>query len=117
MKKISDAELEVLKVLWNKKQATSLDIIYELKEHNWNKNTVRTLIKRLYEKGAIKILGKDSKAYYYSSTVDKEKFKYLRTQNLLNKLFDNKIENLILNYLKYEKNSKEKRQMIINKIK
>lgn len=117
MKKISDAELEVLKVLWNKKQATSLDIICELKEHNWNKNTVRTLIKRLYEKGAIKILGKDSKSYYYSSTVDKEKFKYLRTQNLLNKLFDNKIENLILNYLKYEKNSKEKRQMIINKIK
>ena len=114
-KKISDAELEVLKVIWDKNIVTSLDIIYELRQYNWNNNTVRTLIKRLLEKGAIEIIGKKNKVYYYKATIDMDKYKYLRTQNLLNKLFDNKIENLIINYLKYEKNSEETIQMI-NKV-
>ena len=56
MKKISDAELEVLKVIWDKNIVTSLDIIYELRRYNWSNNTVRTLIKRLYKKGAIEIV-------------------------------------------------------------
>ena len=115
MKKISDAELEVLKVIWDKNIVTSLDIIYELRQYNWNNNTVRTLIKRLLEKGAIEIIGKKNKVYYYKATIDMEKYKYLRSQNFLNKLFDNKIENLIINYLKYEKNREETIQMI-NKV-
>lgn len=112
MKRISDAELEVLKVIWDKNIVTSLDIIYELRDNNWNSNTVRTLIKRLLEKGAIEIVGKKNKVYYYQASIDKEKFKYLRTQALLMNLFDNKIENLIINYLKYEKNREEKKQII-----
>ncbi|MGN1299481.1 MAG: BlaI/MecI/CopY family transcriptional regulator [Candidatus Scatovivens sp.] len=112
MKRISDAELEVLKVIWDKNIVTSLDIIYELRDNNWNSNTVRTLIKRLLEKGAIEIVGKKNKVYYYQASIDKEKFKYLRTQALLINLFDNKIENLIINYLKYEKNKEEKKQII-----
>lgn len=117
MKKISDAELEVLKVIWNKKIVTSLDIIYELREYNWSSNTIRTLLKRLLEKGAIEIIGKKNKVYYYKATIDMEKYKYLRTQSLLDKLFDNKIEDLIINYLKYEKNREEKKNMIIKILK
>ena len=115
MKKISDAELEVLKVIWDKNIVTSLDIIYELRRYNWSNNTVRTLIKRLLEKEAIEVIGKKNKVYYYKAKIDKEKYKYLRTQNLLNKIFDEKIENLIINYLKYEKN-KEEIIYMINKI-
>lgn len=107
MKKISDAELEVLKVIWDKNIVTSLDIIYELRTYNWSNNTVRTLIKRLLEKEAIEVIGKKSKVYYYKAKIDKEKYKYLRTQSFLNKLFDNKLENLVNNYLKYEKNNKK----------
>ena len=92
MKKISDAELEVLKVIWDKNIVTSLDIIYELRRYNWSNNTVRTLIKRLLEKEAIEVIGKKNKAYYYKAKIDKEKYKYLRTQNLLNKIFEEKIE-------------------------
>lgn len=67
MKKISDSELEVLKVIWNKKNASSLEIINELSEFNWNKNTIRTLIKRLLEKDAIEITEKERKIIFLQS--------------------------------------------------
>ena len=66
MKKISDAELEVLKIIWKKEKVNSLDIINELEEFNWNNNTVRTLIKRLLEKEAIEVIGQKNKVYYYN---------------------------------------------------
>ena len=104
MKKISDSELEVLKVIWDKKQATSLDIIMELAEFNWNNNTVRTLIKRLLEKEAIEIVEKKNKIFYYKAKIDKEKYKYMKTVNLLNQLYGGNINNLLENYYKYDKN-------------
>ena len=72
MKKISDAELEVLKVIWDKNIVTSLDIIYELRRYNWSNNTVRTLIKRLYQKGAIEILKKEGKRYIIVTSYDEK---------------------------------------------
>lgn len=61
MIKISDAELEVMQVFWNKKVANSFDIIDTLKSKNWNDNTVRTLIKRLQAKKAIGIVKQEGK--------------------------------------------------------
>ena len=100
MKKISEAELEVLKVIWNKKVATSMDIIKELNDYSWTVNTIRTLIKRLYEKQAIQIVGKKGKVYYYKAQVSEEDYKYFKITQLLNKLFDGKIENLLDVYRK-----------------
>jgi len=63
MIKISDAELEVMKVIWNRGKATSVEIIEDLTEQqktNWSYNTIRTLIKRLLVKGAIEIIKKEA---------------------------------------------------------
>ena len=46
MIKISDAELEVMKVIWDKEKATSVEIIGGLPDVTWNYNTIRKLIKR-----------------------------------------------------------------------
>lgn len=103
MKKVSDAELEVLKVIWEKGKVNSLDIINELEEFNWNNNTIRTLIKRLLEKNAIEIIEKNGKTFTYSAKIEKEEFKFEKTKNLLNQLFDGEINNLLENYNKYVK--------------
>ncbi len=50
MKKVSEAELEVLKVVWRKQETTSNEIIKELNYRTWNDNTIRTLINRLIAK-------------------------------------------------------------------
>lgn len=98
MIKISEAEFEVMKVIWQRKQATSLEIIEDLQEHNWNFNTVRTLIKRLQYKGAIKIIEQKGKTYTYTATIDENEFKRESAKDLFKKLYDNSINEFILNY-------------------
>ena len=66
MSKISEAELEVMKVVWDKKSATSLDIIEEVsKQTDWSKNTIKTLISRLVDKEALKVIKDKGNLYIY----------------------------------------------------
>ena len=52
--KISDAEWEVMKVVWDKSPITANDINDRLaKRHNWDSRTVKTMINRLVNKGAL----------------------------------------------------------------
>ena len=55
--KISDAELEVMRILWREKQAVAFrDIRTELSDTvGWEKSTIVTLLRRLQKKGAISI--------------------------------------------------------------
>ena len=56
MIRISEAEFEVMKVVWEVGEVTSQEIIKRLQSDKWNANTIRTLIKRLYDKGALKVV-------------------------------------------------------------
>ncbi len=98
MIKISEAEFEVMKIIWQRKQATSLEIIEDLQDHNWNFNTVRTLIKRLETKGAIKIIEQKGKVYTYMATIDENEFKRKSAKDLFKKLYDNSMNEFILKY-------------------
>ena len=55
--KISDAELEIMRILWREKRAVSFsDIRTELSDKmGWGKSTIATLLRRLTKKGAISI--------------------------------------------------------------
>jgi hypothetical protein len=54
-KPITDAELEIMRLLWREKRAmTAADICAALEPvKDWNKSTIRTLVLRLREKGAV----------------------------------------------------------------
>jgi BlaI family penicillinase repressor len=49
--KITDGELKVLEVLWDKAPAAAGEVVAALKERaNWNRNTTYTFINRLVDK-------------------------------------------------------------------
>ena len=98
MLKIPNAEIEVLKVIWNKGEATSREIIQDLKDYSWNDNTIRTLIKRLHKKGAIEIICKKGRAYTYRATLDETDYKIELTKDLLKKLYNNSMYEFIYDY-------------------
>jgi BlaI family transcriptional regulator, penicillinase repressor len=51
---ISDAEWTVMQVLWDLKQATAGEVIGRLEgASDWNHRTIRTLIRRLVDKGLV----------------------------------------------------------------
>ena len=63
---ITDAELEVMRLLWREKRALTIaEFRSELElSKGWNKSTINTLVSRLREKGAITHLDKYGAAQY-----------------------------------------------------
>ncbi len=119
MVKISDAELEVMKVIWEHGQTTSVEIIDDLKNLQnvtWNFNTIRTLIKRLLMKGAIEIVKKESKTYTYRAVIGEKEYKAEVIRNLLKKLYNGSISELVIQYCEEENLSIEEIKEISREI-
>ncbi len=115
MVKISDAELEVMKVIWKHGQTTSVEIIDDLKNLQnvtWNFNTIRTLIKRLLVKGAIEIVKKESKTYTYKAVISEREYKADFIRNLLKKLYHGSITEFVIQYCEDENLSLEEIKLI-----
>lgn len=117
MKRISDAELEVMKILWNKKNLTSVEIIDSLLlTTNWNRNTIKTLINRLVKKGAVKNIKKIGSLNKYIPLIDEEKYKNQESTNFIKKLYNGSVNNMLLNFVHEEKISKDDIKYLIELI-
>lgn len=93
--KISDAELEVLKVLWTKKEPMTERQIVEVlgQESGWHRATIQTLLRRLCEKDAVR---KDKKVvFFFSPVISETEYAKERTSDLLNKIYGGSAKNLI----------------------
>lgn len=92
---ISDAEVEVLQQLWKEAPLTAQEIIDRL-EHDGSSHpkTVRTLINRLLNKGAIKFK-EDSRKYLYYPVVKKKDFYQIKTESFLDKFFGGELPPLV----------------------
>ena len=117
MVKVSDAELEVLKIIWDKKEVTSVEIIKELSWSKWNFNTIRTLIKRLQNKGAIKIVDQEGKSYKYAAVFNEEQYKGNLANELIKKLYHGSFNEFILTYFENENVTLEEKKEILKQIK
>lgn len=51
---ISEAEWQVMNVIWEKQPVTASGIINDLKGHDWTPATIRTFLHRLVKKGVLK---------------------------------------------------------------
>ena len=92
--KISDAELEILEVLWTAGEALNAnEIRARLNEKKaWERTTVLTLIRRLLDKGVI--TQEKQEVYYYSPLVERSAYVKEETKSFLNKFFKGNAKNL-----------------------
>ncbi len=107
MKKISDSELEVMKIIWKEKTVTSKKIIEQVKDLNWNDNTVRTLINRLVQKKAVGISEKNGKSYTFIPLIDEEKYKSEAKKKFLKTFFHGSALEFWIVYTKLDKKDKD----------
>ena len=71
--KISDAEWQVMRVLWEKSPLTVKEVIDILSEKTtWKSETIRTLINRLAKKNAIGFEKKGRRHYFYPQLSEEE---------------------------------------------
>ncbi len=91
---ISDAELEILEVLWTANKALNAGEIRSiLTEHKaWERTTILTLIQRLVKKGAL--MQEKREVYYYSLCIKREEYVLAETNSFVNKFFKGRTKNL-----------------------
>ncbi len=94
-KKISNAELEVMKILWREKKAVPFtDIRLELQtSKGWEKSTINTLIRRLVEKKAINTEKRD--ILYYIPNVHESEYIQSEEQSMLDRLYEGSAKKFI----------------------
>ncbi len=108
MKNISEAELEVMRVLWHKGECTSLEIIDEVKKKkDWKNNTIKTLISRLVNKEFIDVIRENKSLLIYKPKVSEYDYKSKETNNFIEKLYNGSINNMLVAFAKSKKLSKK----------
>lgn len=105
--KISDAELEVMKVLWKKSPLSANEIIdFVQKENDWNGKTIRTLIDRLCLKGQISA-DRSTKQLMFSPLISKKEYEKKTRHLLASQLYGGSVGQLLLNFVDTEELSEQ----------
>jgi BlaI family penicillinase repressor len=105
--KISDAEWEVMKVLWERSPLPSAEIVAALeKTHPWEPKTVKTLITRLVKKDAVGF-NEDNRKYFYYPKVSKEECIKTEVNTFLGKFSSGMMKPLLTAFLDDENLSKK----------
>lgn len=95
-KTITNAELEVMRLLWREQRAMTLAQIREelLQTTKWNHSTIKTLVFRLRDKGVIRPLDKYGAAQFVPLVTESE---YIRTEmpTFLERVFEGNAKKLV----------------------
>lgn len=104
---ISEAESLVMQVLWQHSPRYAEEIIAQLcEEQNWQEPTIKTLINRLLNKGAIQA-EKHGRRYSYSAVLKREEWVTTESKSLLNRIFDGRVAPLVAHFSEKGKLSKK----------
>lgn len=92
---ISDAEWQVMKIIWMQGEQTSIDLIRVLAERfDWSKSTIQTLLARLVEKECL-TRKKEGKFFVYSALLTLDQSRDLLVQDIKDKVCSRRIRNLL----------------------
>ena len=92
---ISDAEWQVMKIIWMQGEQTSTDLIRVLAERfDWSKSTIQTLLARLVEKECL-TRKKEGKSFVYSALLTLDQSRDLLIKDIKDKVCSRRIKNLL----------------------
>lgn len=101
--RISAAESEVMRVLWADSPKTAEDILATLTTNQgWAEGTVKSLLNRLLNKGAI-AAEKEGRRFLYRPVIGRDEYVDTESQGLLDRLFDGRLAPLVSHFSKREK--------------
>ena len=96
MKKLPDAEFDIMKVVWANEPPITTNVIMEQlgREREWKAQTVISLMLRLVERGFLHT-EKNSKERTYFPLVSKEDYLKFETGNFMKQFHDNSFINFV----------------------
>lgn len=97
--KISDSEWSIMEVIWENPNCTAMFIIKKLENSTeWKPKTIKTLIRRLVDKG---IVGyeQDGREYKYYSLVNESECKRNEGISFLKRVYGGSLKAMMLNFI------------------
>lgn len=114
---ITDAELDIMNVLWETEPCTSQQILRGVSGNEIrNRNTVKTLLLRLVQKGAVRYEEINSRTYNYYPTLTRREFIASERKGFITKLFGGSAQKMLLNFVQEEQLTKEELTRLISLI-
>jgi len=93
--RISEAELEVMKILWREAVPVPFGTIRtELHgKMGWEKSTIATLLRRLQDKGVV--TSNEERMRFYTPNITSEEYIQSEEQSMIDKLYGGNVKNLV----------------------
>lgn len=94
-KPISNAEFEIMDILWSESPLAATDVAKRVADKtDWSSKTVKTLLARLVEKGALAYRS-EGRRYLYRPLITRAEYAKGETETLADKLFGGRAAPLI----------------------
>ena len=94
---LPESEWAVMEVLWGSSPRTASEVAKELTQtKGWAENTVRTLLSRLVEKGALQIV--EGSPRLYAPAVKRESFVEAESESFLDRIFQGAAKPLLVHF-------------------
>jgi BlaI family transcriptional regulator, penicillinase repressor len=99
--RISNAEWEVMSVVWSRDSLTAQEVFSALPSgHGWKQKTVNTFLTRLVDKGVLTV-DKREKAHVYKARVAREKCIQAESDSFLKRVFQGATGDLVLHFCEH----------------
>src|SRR5829696_3600581 len=96
---ISDAEWDVMKVVWDHGPLASGDVVRHLADEKaWKPRTIKTLLARLVRKGAVGAVDQDGKVLY-SARVQRDALARREAKGFLSRVFDGAVAPALVHFI------------------
>ena len=104
---ISDAEFEVMDVIWKYAPISTNEITDRLaRTKDWSPKTIYTMLSRLEKKGVI-VHEKESRVFVYTPCVRKEQYIEAESRTLADRFFDGAMNRMVVSFLDQKELSSE----------
>ncbi len=93
--KLSDAELELMAILWGRSPLAASEIIAAAPaDRDWSPTTVKTMLSRLVEKGALRTTAQ-GRRFLYAPAIGRESVAADQAGRLVDRLFGGRLSPLV----------------------
>lgn len=104
---ISEAESQVMEVLWQRHPQAAEEVVAAVQQtQEWQEPTIKTLLNRLLNKGAISA-ERDGRRYLYSPLLQREDWLLEQSSSLLERLFDGRVAPLVAHFSQHRRLSQK----------
>lgn len=96
---ISEAEWEVMKVVWDGGPLSAGEVVGRVAgEHSWAPRTIKTLLHRLVRKGAVAV-EVDGRRYLYRAKVNRQACVRKESRSFLSRVFNGAVAPAVLHFI------------------